>query len=161
MVTARPTLCVLRSSPSRVGLRRLLWLAALLLGLLSTHGLTAESAEGHVSGLSAASAFQAPAPAPAPDDPGPSGSAQRTTGDTAGDTAGDRCGVQGHDGHEPGHTAQSCMSGQPQHGAGLPLPCLSCRGVPAPPHPSMTSTTAAGDVREHPPATGGSTVLRI
>ncbi|MCA6091283.1 hypothetical protein LE181_03750 [Streptomyces sp. SCA3-4] len=157
MVTARPTSCVLRSHPSRVGLRRLLWLAALLLGLLYTHGLSAESAEGHVSALSAASAIQAPAQG----GPGPSGPAQRTTGSASGDTAGDRCGVQGHDGHEPGHSEQTCMSGQPQHGAGLPLPCLSCRGVPAPPHPSVTSTTGTGDLMAHPPTTGGSTVLRI
>ncbi|GHC40452.1 hypothetical protein [Streptomyces cinnamoneus] len=157
MVTARPTSCVLRSRSSRVGPRRMLWWAALLLGLLYTHGLSAESAEGHVSALSAASSFQAPAP----DGPGPSGPVQPTSGGATGDAAGDRCGVQGHDGHEPGHTAQTCMSGQPQHGVGLPLSCLSCRGVSAPPHPSVTGTTGAGDAMEHPPTTGGSTVLRI
>ncbi len=88
-------------------------LAALLLTLMYTHGVSAESATGHAH-------LGAPTNAVALNVPD-AGSAEHSH------EAPDPHPGQGHTDHrdapEPDHAAHQCVSGQPQHGTALPLPC--------------------------------------
>ncbi|OKK03451.1 hypothetical protein AMK26_18300 [Streptomyces sp. CB03234] len=89
-------------------------LAALLLTLMYTHGVSAESAAGH-------SHLGAPANAVAlnAQDPGPAGHSHEAPDHPHSG--------QGHPDHqdapEPDHAAHQCVSGQPQQGTALPGPC--------------------------------------
>ncbi|OEJ21986.1 hypothetical protein AR457_39390 [Streptomyces agglomeratus] len=90
-------------------------LAALLLTLMYSHGVSAESATGHAH-------LGAPTTAAALNvaDPGSAGHSHEAPDPHSG---------QGHtDPHqdapaEPDHAAHQCVSGQPQQGAALPAPC--------------------------------------
>ncbi|HCA84472.1 MAG TPA: hypothetical protein DEQ61_02570 [Streptomyces sp.] len=94
----------------------LLWLAVLLLSIVFTHGMTAESAEGHVT-----AGVAAPVSASAGIHEGHTGGA----GDAVAyaslevETSEDR-----HDGEGSAHAGQECVSGQPQQGLDLAAPCL-------------------------------------
>ncbi|MFJ5679289.1 hypothetical protein [Streptomyces sp. NPDC093097] len=168
MVTARPPGLALRSHSRsrRVGPRRLLWLAVLLLGILSTHGLTAESAEGHVSPVAAVtSAHTSDQHNSGQHSAGPWSADQRSglaQHSSSGNGAMDNAPCENRDGHAPDHPGHSCLAGQTEHGVGLPLPCPSCpEASPAvhafAMHTVATTATALGA----PPSAGRSAVLRI
>ncbi|MFI9585936.1 hypothetical protein ACIHCQ_29775 [Streptomyces sp. NPDC052236] len=103
MVTDRATVGAPRACSRALTAPRLLWLAALLFGLLYAHGLNGESAGGHLdSGVAAvvtvhdAEAVHGPA----------SASADR------------------HEDHDsPAHPDQACAVGQPDHGVDVWPPC--------------------------------------
>lgn len=115
MVTAWPRSSMLRTRTS-AGPLPLLWLAVLLLGIMFTHGMNAESAEGHVT-VGVAAPLSA--------------SAGTHEGHTVGagkddayaspevETSEDR-----HDGEGSAHPGQECVSGQPQQALDLAAPCL-------------------------------------
>ncbi|MFD9207405.1 hypothetical protein ACFVZM_14160 [Streptomyces sioyaensis] len=152
MVTARPIFSVLRSRSHRAGPLRLLWLAALLLALVYTHGVSTEGAAGHTSPvLVTSAAAQAVSDG---DERGHSAHAEHPTEAVALD--------EHDDGHDAAHPATACVSSQPEHGADLPAPCEAPLG--SVPLLSHAATQAAGPphaVSESPPLTGSSTVLRI
>ncbi|UQA91067.1 hypothetical protein [Streptomyces halobius] len=118
MVTAWSPSSMLRARSS-AGPLRLLWLAALLLGVLFTHGVSVESAEGHTT-----AGITAPVYAAAVNHEGQTGEAGH--GDDVAYTspalvaADDR-----HDGEGSSHPAEECLSGQPHQGPDLAAPCLS------------------------------------
>ncbi|MGY5080926.1 hypothetical protein ACWIGX_28180 [Streptomyces nigrescens] len=150
MVTAQPMFSALRVRPHRAGPLRVLWLAALLLGLLYTHGVSTESAAGHTSPMSVSAA----APASS-GDAGHGVPAQHAVEDAVPDE---------HDGdHEAEHPAQDCLSSQPEHGADLPVPCLApLDAVQLPePHTAVGMAKSARAVSASPPLTGTSAILRI
>ncbi|GHI40530.1 hypothetical protein [Streptomyces violascens] len=156
MVTARPATRALRPRSRRAGLRRLLLLAALLIGLLYSHGISAETVEGHVSPLSAVPAADAPL------DPVSQALLQHAL--DAGVADEDLCGGQDHDEREAAHAAHSCLAGKSEHGADLPLPCVCSLSAASTVQASAAPAGAAamtGAVSISPPPTGGSTVLRI
>ncbi|MFE1172561.1 hypothetical protein [Streptomyces sp. NPDC058773] len=109
---------------------RVLWLAALLISVLVAHGARAETAEGHlVNALPvAASAVVAEHDTwLAPEHPGHSG----------------------HSGQpdDPGqHSDELCVSGQPQQGAALALPCPTPSAVSSwqPPTQGRSGAFAGG-----------------
>ncbi|MFK0292840.1 hypothetical protein ACIQU6_20515 [Streptomyces sp. NPDC090442] len=158
MVTARPATRAPYPRSRRVGLRRLLWLAALLVGLLYSHGISAESAEGHVSPLLAVSTAQAPVSPVSHEASVQYGLDDATAG-------GGSCRGDGHDGHEAGHAAHDCLAGNPEHGVDLPLPSACSAGAAPTVHASLIPTGAAaatsGVAPNSSPPMGGSTVLRI
>lgn len=105
MVTAWSPLCKPRARSS-AGPLRVLWLAALLFGFLYSHGVSSESAAGHLS--TSAVAFSAH---PAHDQ-----TAQRQLQVS-----------HGHNDDDQGssHPAEECASGQPQQGPGLSAPSVT------------------------------------
>ncbi|GAA2973333.1 hypothetical protein GCM10010446_67180 [Streptomyces enissocaesilis] len=113
MAVARATRSAPRSRSRAAGPWRTWVLTALLLTLVYSHGVSAESASGHAH-------LGAPTNAAAPNVPDP-GSAEHSH-----EAPGPRPG-QGHTDHqdapEPDHAAHQCVSGQPQQGAALPVPC--------------------------------------
>lgn len=118
MVTAWSPSGLLRARSS-AGPLRLLWLAALLLSVAFTHGVHAESAEGHAMPGATASAHVSIGM-----EKGHTGGAGHTDDDAYPSpdvaAADDR-----HDGDGSSHPAQTCMSGQPQQGMNLAAPCLA------------------------------------
>ncbi|MFI9027762.1 DUF6153 family protein [Streptomyces sp. NPDC053560] len=108
MVTALRSSALLRARPQMAGPLRVFWLAALLLGLLYTHGVSGESAAAHAAPGATASASST---VPATQEPAAS---HHHDGDS-----------HHHDGDGTGHTADHCASGQPPHGADLPTPCMT------------------------------------
>lgn len=150
MVTAPPMFSVLRVRSHRAGPLRLLCLAVLLLGLVYTHGVSRESAAGHLSPVSATLSAEAFA-----DDGEPGASVQPPAeGAARGEHGG---------GHEGPHPAQDCVSSQPEHGAELPAPCLAPLDAAHVTQPLTASGTAgpARSVVASPPLMGSSTILRI
>ncbi|MFD7340324.1 hypothetical protein ACFV98_30735 [Streptomyces violascens] len=132
-------------------------LAALLVGLLYSHGISAETVEGHVSPLSAVPA------ADAPQDPVSHQALMQHALD-GGVADEDLCGGQDHDEREAAHAAHSCLAGKSEHGADLPLPCACSLSAASTVQASAAPARAAamtGAVFISPPPTGGSTVLRI
>ncbi|MFD8544093.1 hypothetical protein [Streptomyces sp. NPDC059649] len=133
MATARSLNCVRRHRPSAVPFP-LLWLAALLLGVLIAHGARMESAEGHpVSAVPIAASTAANAGTwLAPDDAG-AWLAPVSAGTWFASHA---AGPVEHP-HHPGdrHSDELCLSGQPPQGAPLASPCarpLTALSRPAP-----------------------------
>jgi hypothetical protein len=113
MVTARLPLGMVWARSS-AGPLRVLWLAALLFGVLAMHGASAESATSH---LSISGVILATGPIQDHAD-------EESAGDIAAYTVLEAEASDHHDGgHEPSHPAQECVSGQPQQGAGLSVPC--------------------------------------
>ncbi|WP_434594106.1 DUF6153 family protein [Streptomyces sp. A5-4] len=100
MVTALRTSRLFRARSHVAGPLQVFWLAALLLGLLYTHGVSAESAAAHGS---------------------PGGTT--TTAMASSPHADHEVAPAHHGGGEAEHAAESCVSGQPQQGADLPAPC--------------------------------------
>lgn len=143
MVTAR----------SRFGIRwarvvasppRLLCLAALLLGFVSLHAVSAEAVSGHLTGCAS------PAPAPAA---------------YGGAPVADESGAAGHHhDDESGHSAHECLLAQPEQGPQVAAPCpaLPAEGAPGAaghtPSSHPAATTAACSA---PPDLRRSAVLRI
>lgn len=141
MVTVRLPFSALRPRPTAAGSWRLLWLGVLLLGLLYTHGLSGESAAGHMTTGSAATATHSAHPAvPAGDAVSAHPDGQHQPGPTH------------HDG-EGGHPAQNCLSGDPQQSVDLPLLCLApLGGVATPGHLTRTVPLAAEAILTPPPS---------
>ncbi|MET9296168.1 hypothetical protein [Streptomyces sp. NPDC003077] len=118
MVTARSSFGTPRTRLT-AGPLRLLWLAFLLTGIMLSHGMSAENAEGHVlTGTTAAALASSPdtsaTDAEWPDRTGPENSPS--------------------DGDDFSHTGEECVSGLPQQGSVLGAPCLApVAGDTAPP----------------------------
>ncbi|MBB1252814.1 DUF6153 family protein [Streptomyces alkaliterrae] len=151
MVTAQPVFSALRIRPHRARPGQLLWLAALLLGLLYMHGVSAEGAAGHASPLAASATA-------AQGNPGAGG---RTT---SAEHAVEGSAPDGHDGgHEDAHPSQACVSVPPEHGGDVPAPCLAPLDAVAAPqaHPALQRPGPAHAVPASPPLSGTSAVLRI
>ncbi|GGW04558.1 hypothetical protein GCM10010264_21740 [Streptomyces globisporus] len=111
MFTARRSLSLLRTRSKSAGPLRLLWLATALLSLLYAHGLSGESAAGHVTSVLPTST--AALTHGAPTGHGEAEPAAGSAGQGAPDGSGD---------HETAHGVEECASGQPQNGADLPAP---------------------------------------
>lgn len=112
MVTAWSPWHIGRTRPDAGPLLRVLTAAVLLFGVLVTHGVHVESVKGHLStsatapaAMSAWSVHHAGVEQPEP---------------LFAADADDR-----HGGHESSHPAEQCVSGQPQQGSGLVLPCFA------------------------------------
>lgn len=123
MAVARATRDAPRSRSRAAGPWRTWVLAALLLALMYTHGVSAESAAGHAH-------------------PGaPTNTASLNVQDSGSaehsHEAPDPHSGQGHTDHqdapEPDHAAHQCVSGQPQQGAALPAPCQA-QAIHRPPY---------------------------
>lgn len=123
MVVARAIRSAPRSRSRAAGSWRMWVLAALLLTLMYSHGVSAESAEGHahLGAPTNTAALNA-------QDPGSAGHSHEAPEPHSG---------QGHTDHqdvpEPEHAAHQCVSGQPQQGAALPLPC-EAQAIHRPPY---------------------------
>jgi hypothetical protein len=108
------------------GLAPLLWLAMLVFSLVVSHGVSADSAEGHAAPRTAVSvqtAFHH-------DHEGASSAAVTASDADSG----------GH-GHDSPHAGEECASGLPQQGPDLDAPCL------APSTWGAGSALAAGEAR--------------
>ncbi|MET8681945.1 DUF6153 family protein [Streptomyces sp. NPDC004647] len=153
MVTAQPTFSALRARSRRAGPLHVLWLATLLLGLLYTHGMSAEGAAGHISAA-------APAAVQTVSDDGHEDGGHRETADPSveGPAPGGHNG--GHD--SSAHPPQDCLSGQPEHGMELPAPCPAPLDAVQTLHAHPAAVTSPIDIASAPPPLrGSSTVLRI
>lgn len=149
MVAAWPVPSVPRSRSRAVGPWWMSVLAALLLALVYTHGVSGESAAGHVH----------------------PGTSTVTLAAQEGTTTEQSHGVPGAHSHErdadhhkaptPGHAAHECVSGQPEHGAALPAPCESALPVVRPPYPRAWTGTAPTAVPWTSLPFADSAVLRI
>lgn len=128
MVTAWSRSSLLRARAS-AGPLRLLWLAALLLAIAFTHGVSAESAQSHVT---AGVTTPVHASAAGIHEGGTSGAGQ--SDDVAYTslkvTAPNDC----HDGDNPSHAAEECLSGKPQQGPDLAAPSLASLDWAPPTH---------------------------
>ncbi|GAA2427330.1 hypothetical protein GCM10010255_82310 [Streptomyces coeruleofuscus] len=109
MVTAWSPWRSVRTRSGAGPLSRVLALAVLLFGVLVTHGVHVESAQGHLS-------TSATVPA-APSADGVRHAAVEPAPPVAAET-GDH-----HGGHGPSHPSEHCVSGQPQQGSALISPC--------------------------------------
>jgi hypothetical protein len=95
------------------------WLAALLLSIAFTHGVSAESAEGHMT-----AGVTAPVHASTGIHEGHASGAAHS--DDVAYAALEAAAVDDrHDGDGSSHPAQECVSGQPQQGLNLAAPCLA------------------------------------
>ncbi|MGP3925139.1 DUF6153 family protein [Streptomyces sp. 8N616] len=117
MVTVRPTSSLPRTRLTWAGLLRVSWLAALLLGLLYTHGVSGESAAAHMSTGSTAASAHASSHAAEVHPAGGGTPAEHSDGHHEPAPA-------DHD-DEAGHAGPSCLSGKPQQGVDLPEPCTT------------------------------------
>ncbi|WP_443056089.1 DUF6153 family protein [Streptomyces sp. NBC_00239] len=136
MVT-KPTVAALPATRSRVPqLSRLLWLGALLLGLLYTHGVDSGSAAAHRS----------------------SGVVATVPTSATGWSTADEC----HDGsHESPHTVEACAAGQPTSGFDVSAPAVSPLGATLPNH-QATSSLAGSTVAVQPGGPSGApAILRV
>ncbi|MFF7653137.1 DUF6153 family protein [Streptomyces sp. NPDC007983] len=140
MITARSRFGI-RWARSVASPLRLLCLAALLLGFVSLHAVSAEAVSGHLTGCMSSPVASA------------------THGETPGETEG-----PGHHDDESAHSAHECVLAQPEHGPELTAPCpaLPAEGAPGAerhtPSSYPAATTAAGSA---PPDLQRTAVLRI
>jgi hypothetical protein len=111
MVTARSPWRGVRNRFGAGPLSRVLALAVLLFGVLVTHGVHVESAQGHLS-------TSAVVPAAPPAD-GVRHAAVEPARPFAAETD------DHHGGHGPSHPGEHCVSGQPQQGSALASPCFT------------------------------------
>ncbi|WP_327582280.1 hypothetical protein OHA25_40990 [Nonomuraea sp. NBC_00507] len=118
MVTAWSRSGLLRARIS-AGPLGLLWLAALLLGILFTHGLSAGGAKGHLT-----AGVTAPAYASAGTHQGHTSGAAHSD-DVAYPSLQGMAAEDRHDGDGSSHPAQQCVSGQPPQGPDMAAPCLA------------------------------------
>lgn len=148
MVAARPIPSVLRSRSPAAG-PLLTWvLAALLLALMYTHGVSGESAAGHAHPGAAGSVT------PGTQEPG----AAEHSHDGPGSHSGRRH-IDHHDAPEPDHAAHQCVSGQPEQGAALTAPCEAPAVQPA--HLYVPTATRPAAAPWASPPLPDSAVLRI
>jgi hypothetical protein len=111
MITARSLLCVPRIRVAAGPLLRVSALAVLLFGIVFTHGLHPESAEGHlVTGVAAPAAV-----AVAGNVGGADGQAVFRLAAIG----------EPREGHGSSHPIEHCVSGQPQQGPVLTPPCFA------------------------------------
>ncbi|MGK5632805.1 hypothetical protein [Streptomyces sp. URMC 123] len=161
-------------------LSRLLGFALLLFGLVSAHGLTAESTAAHsVTGRATAASAVAHALALGPGEglPAPqdrlSPRCDTPTADGLDTVApcprGDRAPAPygtgphhdpPHDGHEAHHAAPDCLAAQPEPGMDLPAPATTPLTVPRPADGRTGAATVRADGRSSA-AAPASAVLRI
>ncbi|MFF4605003.1 hypothetical protein ACFY12_20000 [Streptomyces sp. NPDC001339] len=122
MATARSANAGMRDRGSAVPFR-LLWLVALVIGVLVAHGARAENAEDHL--LSALPAMASSAALPTAAASGPVTAVDSDTDPDArlAPRAGERSEAPGHPGHLGEHSHELCVSGHPQKGAAVSLPC--------------------------------------
>lgn len=111
MVTAWSPWRSVRTRSAAGPLPRVLALAVLLFGVLVTHGVHVESAQGHLSTIAAVPA------APSAD------GVRHTAVEPAPPFAAETDDHRG--GHEPSHPGEHCVSGQPQQGSALASPCFA------------------------------------
>lgn len=136
MVT-KPTVAALPATRSRVPqLSRLLWLGALLLGLLYTHGVDSGSAAAHLS----------------------SGVVATVPTSATGLLAADEC----HDGsHESPHTIEACAAGQPTGGFNVSAPAVSPLGVTLPNHQAAGPPAGSAMAVQPGGPSGAPAILRV
>ncbi|MEV7870256.1 hypothetical protein AB0P17_30125 [Streptomyces sp. NPDC088124] len=113
MITARPPFGIARARHV-AGSLRMLWLAALLIGFVYTHGPGAGSVAGHVAPHGTALAAAADA---AVDVHGGAGTPAVAVSASRG----------GHDPDGPSHPATECVPGQPQSAQAQAAPCPTPR----------------------------------
>ena len=111
MVTARSPRHIPWTGMVPGSLLRVLALAALLLSVVITHGVYAESVKGHM-------VTSATSPGAPPDTEARESAEEQSPHRMA--AAGDR-----HDGHGPAHPVEQCVSGQPPHGSTVAWPCFA------------------------------------
>ncbi|MGO4754658.1 hypothetical protein AB4212_39670 [Streptomyces sp. 2MCAF27] len=146
----------MRWARSSAGPRRLLWVAAILLGLVYAHGVSADAIAGHLAPRAATSVT-------AVEHSGASGSG--VTGGTVYVLSEDAVPDHHHDGHEAAsHPAHGCVLGQPQQTPDLNAPTpapldrqKTCRQQSLG-EPGLTVTTSA---EPSPRGSTGSAALRI
>jgi hypothetical protein len=149
MVAAWPVLSVLRSRSRAAGPLWMSVLAALLLALMYTHGVSGESAAGHAHPAASSSVTLATQDA----------SAAEHSHDGLGGSHSDQRHADHDDAPDSEHAAHQCVSGQPEQGAALPAPCEA--PMVRPPHAYVLTASrpaAAPWASSHLP---GSAVLRI
>ncbi|MCC9740514.1 hypothetical protein [Streptomyces sp. MNU89] len=156
MITARPPFGTRRfrswAEPLRV-----LWLAALVFGVVYAHAVSTEGVTGHLSVPAPAAAAMSPASHVSGTGPGAGSGPQVIEG-----TAPERPG--GGHGHDPSHPVQECVPGQPQQGPGSGAPCASSpAGEGNIPHVAPSGLFPGGSVAAEPPPVDSSrtVVLRI
>ncbi|MEV3989917.1 DUF6153 family protein [Streptomyces sp. NPDC049837] len=149
MVAARLTPSMWSRSRAAGPLRT--WvLAALLLALAYTHGVSGESAAGHAHPRASSAVTLAA------DGTAPAGHTHDHTVPDHGERNADH-----HDAPSPDHAAHHCVSGQPEQGPALPAPCEAPLTV-GERFPRMSVLIATRpDAVAWPPAPPDSTVLRI
>lgn len=138
-------------SRSRAAGRLRTWaLTALLLALAYTHGVSGESAAGHAHPGTYSTV-------------GVAAHGTTTAGHPHDETARDHGerDADHHDAPAPDHAAHHCVSGQPEQGPALPMPCEAPLAVERLPHTSALIAARPGSVAWQPPRTPDSTVLRI
>lgn len=128
MVVARATRSAPRSRSRAAGPWRTWVLAALLLTLMYTHGVSAESAVGHAHLGAPTNVVALNAQAP-----GSAGHSHEAPDPHSGQWPTDH-----QDAPEPDHAAHQCVSGQPQQGAAMPGPCET-QAIHGPPYAYATS----------------------
>ncbi|WP_326812521.1 hypothetical protein OIE62_06235 [Streptomyces scopuliridis] len=142
MVTPRSLFGIARTRPSASPLR-MLWLALLLFGFVYTHGLSANSAAGHVAPRANAPSAVASS---VDDAHGPAGGAVAVVAPRGGDA----------DGHGSSHPATECVPGQPQSAPGPVASGLMARAW----GPAAVPILAAGGTDRFVPAAPASVTAR-
>ncbi|WP_421106007.1 hypothetical protein [Streptomyces sp. NEAU-S77] len=162
MVTAR----------SRFGIRwarvvasplRLLCLAALLIGFVSLHAVSAEAVSGHLAGCASSPAAS---PVVSPMASAAQGEAPEETAETKGTESGaEESGAAGHHhDDEASHSAHECVLAQPEQGPEVAAPCpaLPAEGTPgAAGHAPSSRPVAATAAGSTPSDLQRTAVLRI
>lgn len=150
MVATRPVLRMPRSRSRAAGPLRICVLAALLLAVLYTHGVSAEGAAGHAHPGAVGSAA-----APHMEEPAAGGHGHEGPGAHPDGLPGDR-----EDAPGPDHAAHHCVSGQPEQGVPLAAPCESSLEAVRPPHPYGQAAVRSAGVLRAPPPFSDFTVIR-
>ncbi|MEU4681677.1 hypothetical protein [Streptomyces xinghaiensis] len=157
MITARPPFGTRRfrswAEPLRV-----LWLAALVFGVVYAHAVSTEGVTGHLSVPAPAAAAMNPVGQVSGTGPGAGNVPQVTEG-----AAPERHGG-GRRGHDPSHPVQECVPGQPQQGPGAAVHCASSpAGEGNVPPVAPSGLFPGGSVAAEPPPVdpSRSAVLRI
>jgi hypothetical protein len=145
MFAAGSILSVLRSRSRAAGRWWTGVLAALLLALMYTHGVSGESAAGHAH----------PAVTLATQD----ASAAEHSHDGLGGSHSDQRHADHDDAPDSEHAAHQCVSGQPEQGAALPAPCEA--PMVRPPHAYVPTASRPAAAPWASSLLPGSAVLRI
>lgn len=150
MVATRPVLRVPRSRSRSAGPLRICVLAALLLAVMYTHGVSGESAAGHAhpGAFSLAALHTEESAAGEHSHDGPGSHLDELSGNR-------------EDAPAPDHAAHQCVSGQPEQGALLAAPCESPLEAIRPPHSYGETAVQPAGVPWTSPPFPDFTVLRI
>ena len=157
MITARPIPHLVRARVCAGPLPRVVAMAVLLFGIVSLHGLNAESTGTHRVTSAAASVV-----VPHEEIPGTGNArtAPRLAPGAGNPRTAPRLAAIGEpaEGHASSHTNEHCVSGQPQQGPVLTPPCFAV---------SVSESAAVGRASGRPgldvpvPPAGSSTALRL